>query len=762
VKRSSITVRKALCGTAVGILALAGCGGDRSPSTDSPTSVSSDRRMRAFLEQIAERTDVENPFIGEAPVLQAEAELARIPPSDVVARIRVLVAAGNGRLRMGDTREAIAHFEAAVQLLPEASGIEPVHADLTRFSLGLAYLRLGETENCCLRHSAESCIVPIRGGGLHTEREGSSKAIEVFEDLLNRHPDGRIASRTEWLLNIAAMTLGEYPNGVSPAHRIPLETFQSSVKFPPFRNVAPKIGVDTFDLAGGVCIEDFDGDGWLDILTSSWDPTEPMHFYRAARDGSFEDRSQEAGLDGLFGGLNLLHADYDNDGDLDVYVLRGAWLGRAGRHPNSLLRNDGGRFVDVTFDVGLGDVHYPTQAGSWADYDLDGDVDLYVGNESSDDVDSSLLTETGYEETTGVRAPGQLFRNDGARFVDVAAAAGVENLRFAKAASWGDFDGDRYPDLFVSNYGTANRLYHNRGDGTFEDVATAVGVDEPLLSFPAWFWDYDNDGRLDLFVSSYGGTAEILAAKARGQNPEYEAARLYRGDGERFENVAPNVDLTQPMLPMGSNFGDIDGDGFLDFYLGTGSPSYANLLPNQMYLNRRGMHFDDVTMVGGFGHLQKGHAVAFADLDNDGDVDVFEQLGGAYPGDKYGDALFENPGFHRHWLSVRLEGTTSNRAAIGARMRVVVRDGRGDPSGDGERSIYRTVSGGGSFGANPLRQTFGLDDADEVIRVEIFWPVTGDTQIVRGVPVDSFVRVVEGAEGFEVVELPAVALKARS
>jgi hypothetical protein len=103
-------------------------------------------------------------------------------------------------------------------------------------------------------------------------------------------------------------------------------------------------------------------------------------------------------------------------------------------------------------------------------------------------------------------------------------------------------------------------------------------------------------------------------------------------------------------------------------------------------------------------------------------------------------------------LSVRLEGTTSNRAAIGARIRVVV------PSGDGERSIYRTVSSGGSFGANPLRQTFGLDDADEVVRVEIFWPVTGDTQIVRGVPVDAFVRVVEGGEGFELVELPAVRL----
>jgi hypothetical protein len=170
-------------------------------------------------------------------------------------------------------------------------------------------------------------------------------------------------------------------------------------------------------------------------------------------------------------------------------------------------------------------------------------------------------------------------------------------------------------------------------------------------------------------------------------------------------------------------------------------------------VSRGGEYFEDVTMAGGFGHLQKGHAVAFADFDNDGDVDVFEQMGGAYPGDRYGDALFENPGFGTRWIAIRLRGTSSNRAGIGARIRVIVNDG------GNERSIYRTVSGGGSFGANPLRPTIGVGHASEIASIEIHWPVTGRTQIVRAVPLDAVIRITEGADGFERIELPAVRLQ---
>jgi len=197
---------------------------------------------------------------------------------------------------------------------------------------------------------------------------------------------------------------------------------------------------------------------------------------------------------------------------------------------------------------------------------------------------------------------------------------------------------------------------------------------------------------------------------------------------------------------MGSNFGDLDGDGFLDFYLGTGYPDYQSLMPNLMFRNRGGEGFADVTTAGGFGHLQKGHAVAFADFDHDGDLDLFEAMGGAYPGDAFADALYANPGFGRRWIAVQLVGTRSNRSAIGARIRV---DRTGD---DGARTIYRWVGSGGSFGASPLRQTIGLGAARRIDRLEVHWPTSGETQVFADVPLDRFLRVVEGAATYELLD----------
>ena len=200
---------------------------------------------------------------------------------------------------------------------------------------------------------------------------------------------------------------------------------------------------------------------------------------------------------------------------------------------------------------------------------------------------------------------------------------------------------------------------------------------------------------------------------------------------------------------MGSNFGDIDNDGYLDFYLGTGAPSYAILIPNRMFHNQGGRAFVDVTQSTGTGHLQKGHGVSFADLDNDGDEDVFINMGGAYPGDKYADALFENPGHGNDWLAIRLVGTKTNRAAIGARIRVVL----GNESSDGnEAQRVRWVSSGGSFGSSPLLQHIGLGRKAQVKRVEVEWPTSRTRQVVQGVPLNRFIEVIEGKPGFQLLE----------
>jgi hypothetical protein len=198
---------------------------------------------------------------------------------------------------------------------------------------------------------------------------------------------------------------------------------------------------------------------------------------------------------------------------------------------------------------------------------------------------------------------------------------------------------------------------------------------------------------------------------------------------------------------MGSNFGDADNDGYPDFYLGTGFPGYEGLMPNVLYRNRGGTGFSDVTTAAGVGHLQKGHAVAFADFDHDGDLDIFSQMGGAYRGDGFWNVLFENPGFGRQWLGVRLAGTRSNRSAIGARLRAeIVEDGKA-------RSVHAWIGSGGSFGANPLRAHLGLGKAERVERLEVFWPVTGETQSFTAVPAGRVIEITEGAESYRVMPL---------
>jgi len=703
------------------------------------------RRMVKLLADIVERTNEQNIWLGDKRARAGRARLEGLAPdAPATSRWFANLDLGVAELVLGNELQGIEYLEAARRLLDRIGEQAPANiVEFTLFELGMAYMRFGETQNCCLRNVPESCIIPIRGAGLHTDERGSRRAIEIFTELLGTTPAGSAMHlKARWLLNIAYMTLGEYPDAVPAAYRIPPEVFESAEPFPRFENVATRLGLNSFNLYGSAVVDDFDNDGYLDIFTTTFDIRDRIHFFHNQRDGTFRDRTDDAGLTGLYGGINTVQADYNNDGFVDLYVLRGAWMLAEGRHPNSLLRNNGdGTFTDVTFEAGLGETHYPTQTAAWADYDNDGDVDLYVGNEHSDEI----------------RAPCQLFRNNGdGTFTDVAEAAGVRNFRFVKGVIWGDFDGDGRPDLYTSTIGGPNRLYRNNGNGSFTDVAPLLGVAGPIDSFPVWFWDFDNDGVLDLFVPSYRGQKNDIVPVIAGYLDlpvEVELPALYRGDGRGgFENVAQRCGLTQFLLPMGANFGDLDNDGWLDIYLGTGYPDYEALTPNVMYRNRSGRSFVDVTFAGGFGHLQKGHSVAFADLDNDGDQDIFEQMGGIYPGDRFADALYENPGFGNHWIAVHLVGVTSNRSAIGARIRVdVVEDGH-------RRSIYKHVNSGGSFGASPLRQTIGLGRAVRIERLEIFWPTTGRTQVFENVAPDRFLRIVEDRDAIEVIELRSVRL----
>ena len=197
---------------------------------------------------------------------------------------------------------------------------------------------------------------------------------------------------------------------------------------------------------------------------------------------------------------------------------------------------------------------------------------------------------------------------------------------------------------------------------------------------------------------------------------------------------------------MGVNIGDLNHDGFPDFYLGTGYPDYEALMPNVMYLNQRGRSFADVTSAGGFGHLQKGHGIVFADFDGDGDQDVFAQMGGFLPGDKFYNALFDNPGFTNNRLNLKLEGRRANRSGLGARLHLTITE-NGQP-----RSIHYQVGTGGSFGANPLAPTVGVGKAQQIDRLEIRWPRPGNLQVFTNLPINRPLRIVEGETQFQALD----------
>jgi hypothetical protein len=589
------------------------------------------------------------------------------------------------------------------------------------------WLRLGEEQNCAEGYNRDSCLLPIRGRGVHQRREGSQQGVATLERILRIDP-GNLRAR--WLINIAHMTLGSYPDGVPPAALIPPGRFASEHPIKPFTNVAAEVGLDLYGLSGGAVLEDFDNDGRLDLMVSAIGFKDQTRLFANDGTGRFVDRTAASGLVGETGGLNMIHADYDNDGLSDVLVLRGGWMGHAGKFPLSLLRNVGNlQFVDVTKAAGL--LRFgPTQTATWLDFNGDGWLDLFVGNESTFDN----------------RHPCELFRSNGdGTFTNVARDVGVDVLGYVKAVVSGDYDNDGRPDLYLSIAEARNVLLHNDGpqaDGRwrFTNVSAKAGVEAPLKSFPALFFDYDNDGWLDIFVGPYQSGAEHVAADYLGLETSADTMRLYRNQRNgTFADVTKTAGLSRVTPSMGLNSGDLDNDGWLDLYVGTGNPDFSTLVPNLMFRNDSGRRFQDVTTSGNFGHLQKGHAIAWGDVDNDGDQDIFEEMGGAYQADRAYSALYENPHDRRNMVSLELEGVTANRSAIGARVAVTLKT----PAG--LRKIHRVVSTGGSFGSSTLRQAIGLGDATAIVSAEVRWPGRSVVQTFRGFEPGSHYRLKEDA-----------------
>ena len=578
--------------------------------------------------------------------------------------------------------------------------------------LAVAYLRHGENENCVANHNSESCILPLKGKAIHVKKNGSQQAMRYYAMLLEVYPDD---IQLKWLFNIAAMTLGDFPQGVPEKFRIDFAAVDTKVTgFTPLYNAATDLGVDVKGLSGAGIIEDFNGDGFMDVFASSYGIQDNATLFFSDGKGGFIDVTDSAQLRGITGGLNAKQADFNNDGFMDILLLRGAWLDEGGEWPNSLLRNNGdGTFSDVTFAAGMGSSFYPTETATWADVNNDGWVDVFIANENNDKN----------------AHPCELFINNGdGTFTDKAKDWGMDgNFGYAKAANFADFNNDGWMDLFLGCLGQPNYLFMNRGkqpngELKFENIAGKAGVTLPNMSFPAIVVDFDHNGYPDILSTSFplnrlDYVAQDVGEEMLGIPNKVEKTKLFLNQGnENFKEVSKEWNIDKMIFAMGFNSGDLNNDGWIDVYAGTGAFAFTTLVPNRVFLNRGGKGFDEVTMGSGMGHLQKGHGIGFGDLDNDGDQDVYVTLGGAVEGDDAHNALFVNPNTGNNWLRLQLR-SSENKNSIGARVRVTGKTASGNL-----QNWYHTVGDGGTFGSNSMELEIGMGALTEILEVGIDWP----------------------------------------
>lgn len=620
----------------------------------------------------------------------------------------------------GEMDKSIAEWKAAYQL---AESADPGRLANLDESLGATYLHMSEMENGAYTDSGDMDIFPpLHPKASYKRTDESKQAIEYFQKYLDKRPDDL---EVKWLLNLAYVTLGEYPAGVPAGYLIPEKYFQSKENIGRFVDVAPATGLNVVRASGGVIADDFDNDGLLDVMLSSQLVCDPIRYFHNNGDGTFSDRTERAGLSNQLGGLNIIQADFNNDGCMDFLILRGAW-----DFPQrlSLMRNNcDGTFTDVTDASGLGEP-IQTQSAVWADIDNDGYLDLFVVNE---------------------KGPAKLFHNKGdGTFEEIGHAAGIDRNSFSKGVAAADYDHDGFQDFYVTSQGGVNYLYHNNGNLTFTEVGRQAGVQAPSYSFATWFFDYDNDGWPDLFVDSFVSSVDETMKTYLGDEHNAETLKLYRNkrDGT-FEDVTEQVGLDKVFMPMGANFGDVDNDGYLDVYLGMGQPSITAVLPHVMLRNNDGKTFVDITESSGLGELHKGHGIVFADLSRQGREDIVSNNGGAIPADEHTVRLFENPGNDNDWLNVRLVGVKTNRSAIGAEVKITVQDGEAAP-----RFIYRTVGQTSSFGSNPMEQNIGLGHDAHSISVDVWWPASGTRQQFTGIAKDQYIEIKEFATSYTKLE----------
>jgi hypothetical protein len=503
----------------------------------------------------------------------------------------------------------------------------------------------------------------------------------------------------------------------------------------------------------GLAFYDYDNDGWVDVLTLNGSRLEPFakggepttRLYKNNRNGTFTDVTAKAGFTKTGFASGLCIGDFDNDGFDDLFVTY--W------GANVLYKNNGnGTFSDVTKKARLSFAQFDSKSLRWGsgcsfiDYDRDGDLDLFVANYLNFDLKTAMepgqsanCAWKGLPVNCGPKglpfARNWLYRNNGnGTFTDVSEKSGVGKVseRYSMSVAAADFDEDGWVDLYVAGDSTASIFYRNNGNGTFTDVALENGTayneaGQPQAGMGLGIGDYNNDGRLDIFKTHFMEDTPVLYSNA-GQGL-FEDVTLAAGFGRATKFVS-----------WGAGMPDVDNDGWPDIFWVTGNvypevektfPQHPHRSPRQLYRNLGNGRFEDITTISGSGitapHSSRG--CAFGDFDNDGDMDVLVMNMNEPPSLLRNDLANGN-----HWLKVKLTGVKSNRTALGARVVVTF----------GERKQVQTVLSQTSYYSHDdLRLHFGLGDKTKADRIDVFWP-NGQTDSLKDVKADQVLKIREG------------------
>ncbi len=588
----------------------------------------------------------------------------------------------------------------------------------TRTLVGRALVKVGRFEEAAreLERAAEA-DASLRSTAMHEAGVACymsgkfAAAVRAGCAALTADPENAPARMWVWL---AAQRLGGYPPDTPAEHRMDVKVGWEKPTVE-YREISAQAGLDKTAGGRGIAVFDCDNDGRLDVAMAA--AHGGVSLYRNNGDGTFRDASVESGLYRAVNTFGIAAGDYNNDGYPDLFVCRMGFFGGEAE----LWRNNGdGTFTNVTKEAGVG-CWGPSFSCSWVDYDCDGRLDIFV------------CTNLGglFDRKTQNR----LFHNNGdGTFTEVAARAGIHSVWPSIGHSWGDYNNDGYPDLFLSNAIGPPQLFRNNGDGTFTDVTVGSGLDNYTLAFGAQFCDIDDDGWLDIIQYSWAIHEDVIHSLRTGEAPPYgHPTRVYRNNRDgTFTPIGRELGIQECWGSMSGNSADLNNDGYPDLALGNGGPLMDRTEP-VVILENDGKRFRNVTFAAGLPFLGKGHGLNCADLFGDGRLSILSGAGGNYPGDLMTTSVFcpkQRPG---NYLAVRLTGVKSNRDAIGTRLKLVA----------GGREQHRVVNGGSNFGCLPPQQHFGLAQLTSVDALEVWWP-SGLRQRFEGLPVNQRVCIVEG------------------